>query len=145
MIKKSKCQSDLRFMHRAMELAGRGQGFVSPNPLVGAVFVKNGKIISEGYHKKFGGDHAEIVALKNAGKKSLAGSTLYVNLEPCIHHGKTPPCTPKIISAGIARVVIAAKDPNPLVSGRGIMVLLKAGVKVEVGCLEREAGSMKIH
>ncbi|MEK7172215.1 MAG: bifunctional diaminohydroxyphosphoribosylaminopyrimidine deaminase/5-amino-6-(5-phosphoribosylamino)uracil reductase RibD, partial [Patescibacteria group bacterium] len=135
-------QSDLRFMHRVMELAGRGQGFVSPNPLVGAVFVKNGKIISEGYHKKFGGDHAEIVAIKNAGKKSPAGGTLYINLEPCVHYGKTPPCAPKIIEVGIARVVIAAKDPNPLVSSHGITALRKAGIKVEVGCLEREAKAL---
>lgn len=126
-------------MHRAMELAKRGRGFVSPNPLVGAVFVRNGKIIAEGYHKKFGGDHAEIVALKNAGEKSLTGSTLYINLEPCVHYGKTPPCAPKIIKSGIARAVIGMNDPNPLVSGRGITALRKAGIKVEVGCLRRSA------
>lgn len=126
-------------MRRAVELAKRGKGFVSPNPLVGAVFVRGGKIIAEGFHKKFSGDHAEIVALKNAGEKSLTGSTLYINLEPCVHYGKTPPCVPKIISTGIARVVIAMKDPNPLVSGRGITALRKAGMKVEVGCLKREA------
>ncbi|MBI4994695.1 bifunctional diaminohydroxyphosphoribosylaminopyrimidine deaminase/5-amino-6-(5-phosphoribosylamino)uracil reductase RibD [Candidatus Peregrinibacteria bacterium] len=146
MIKKSSrlYQTDLQFMHRAIELAGRGTGFVSPNPLVGAVFVKNGKIISDGFHKKFGGDHAEIVALKNAGKNkiSLAGSTLYINLEPCIHSGKTPPCVPALIAAGISRVKIAMKDPNPLVSGRGISALRRAGIKVDVGYLEREAKAL---
>lgn len=133
---------DKVFMQKALQLAQKGLGETSPNPLVGAVFVKKGKIISEGYHKKFGGDHAEIVALKNAGNKSLVGSTLYINLEPCVHHGKTPPCAPKIIEAGIARAVIAAKDPNPLVCGRGITALREAGIKIEVGCLEREASAL---
>lgn len=128
-------------MHRAIELAKFGEGFVSPNPLVGAVFVKNGKIIAEGYHKKFGSDHAEIVAVKNAGKKkiSLVGSTLYSALEPCVHYGKTPPCVLKLVKARISRAVIAMQDPNPLVYGRGIKALRKAGIKVVVGCLKKKA------
>lgn len=131
-------------MRRAIEMAKRGKGFVSPNPLVGAVFVKNGKIITEGYHKKFGGDHAEIIAIKNAGKNKffLAGSTLYVNLEPCVHFGKTSPCVPELVKAGISRAVIAMKDPNPLVCGRGIASLRKAGIEVVVGCLKKEAEAL---
>lgn len=128
-------------MHRAIQLAKRGEGFVSPNPLVGAVFVKNGRAIAQGYHKKFGGDHAEIAAIKDAGKKRvfLTGSTLYINLEPCVHFGKTPPCVSSLIKSGISRAVIAMKDPNPFVCGRGIKFLRKAGIKVVVGCLKKEA------
>lgn len=133
---------DKAFMQRALRLAEMGRTKTSPNPLVGAVFVRGGKIIAEGYHKKFGGDHAEIVAIKNAREKSLTGSTLYINLEPCVHYGKTPPCAPKIIEAGVVRVVIAVKDPNPLVSGRGITALRKAGVRVEVGCLKHEDSAL---
>lgn len=132
---------DEKFMRRAIELAKKGNGSVSPNPLVGAVIVKNGKIIAQGWHKYFGGDHAEIVALNAARKagSNLSGSVLYVNLEPCVHYGKTPPCVGRVIASGIKRVVIAMKDPNPLVNGRGITALKKAGIKVSIGCLKSEA------
>lgn len=130
------------FMNRALELAKRGDGFVSPNPMVGAVIVKKDRIIAEGFHNKFGGAHAEIETLKIAKKKgiSLNGSILYVNLEPCVHENKkTPPCVPAIIKSGISRVVIGMKDPNPRVVGQGIAVLRKAGIKVECGILKSSA------
>lgn len=126
-------------MKRALGLAKKGAPFAFPNPLVGAVLVKNGKIVSEGFHARFGGDHAEIAAIKKAGA-AARGCTLYVNLEPCAHFNKkTPPCAPHIIKAGIKRVVIATKDPNPLVNGRGINKLEDAGIKVDVGILRVEA------
>ncbi|MCK4234353.1 bifunctional diaminohydroxyphosphoribosylaminopyrimidine deaminase/5-amino-6-(5-phosphoribosylamino)uracil reductase RibD [candidate division WOR-3 bacterium] len=125
-------------MKKAIQLARRGKGRVSPNPLVGAIIVKNGKIIGDGYHKKAGTEHAEIVAIKKAGKKAK-DSTMYVNLEPCCHYGKTPPCTETIIGAGIKEVFIGTKDPNPLVSGNGIKKLEKKGIKVNIGTLENEA------
>lgn len=117
------------FMKRCIALALKGYGQTSPNPLVGAVVVKKGKIIAEGYHKKAGSPHAEINALKAAGKKA-SGADLYVNLEPCCHFGRTPPCTDKIIKSGIKRVFFGMKDPNPKVSGNGIRTLKKAGIKV---------------
>lgn len=122
-----------------MSLAAKGEGKVSPNPLVGAVVVKNGKIISEGWHKEFGSAHAEANALKGI---NATGATLYVSLEPCSHCGgckKTPPCAPLVISSGISRVVIATKDPNPCVDGCGIKQLRDAGIKVDTGVLGREA------
>jgi diaminohydroxyphosphoribosylaminopyrimidine deaminase / 5-amino-6-(5-phosphoribosylamino)uracil reductase len=125
-------------MQRCLELAQKGAGTVNPNPMVGCVIVQNGKIIGEGFHKIFGGPHAEIFALKSAGKKAK-GATLYVSLEPCVHFGKTPPCTDAIIRAGISKVVIASKDPNPLVRGKGIRQLRTAGIQVKVGLLEKEA------
>jgi diaminohydroxyphosphoribosylaminopyrimidine deaminase/5-amino-6-(5-phosphoribosylamino)uracil reductase len=106
--------------------------------MVGCVIVQNGKIVGEGFHAKFGGPHAEIVALQRAGKKA-AGASLYVNLEPCAHFGKTPPCTNAIIQAGIAQVIVATKDPNPLVSGKGIRRLRAEGVQVKMGLLQKEA------
>lgn len=117
------------FMKRAIELAEKGVGFVSPNPLVGAVIVKNGKIIGEGYHEKCGELHAERNAFKNC-KESAEGGTIYVTLEPCCHYGRTPPCTEAIIEAKIKRVVIGSRDPNPLVSGKGAEILRKAGIEV---------------
>lgn len=132
-------RSDKRFMRRALSLAQKGEGRVSPNPQVGAILVRNGKILSEGFHGKFGAPHAEINAINIAGK-SANGSTLYVTLEPCSHEGigkKTPPCVPAIIKAGITRVIIAAKDPNPKVHGIG--QLEKAGIRAECGLLEKEA------
>jgi diaminohydroxyphosphoribosylaminopyrimidine deaminase/5-amino-6-(5-phosphoribosylamino)uracil reductase len=125
-------------MRRCVELARKGAGMVNPNPMVGCVIVRNGKIVGEGFHKKFGGPHAEIIALKHAGKKTK-GAALYVSLEPCAHFGKTPPCTDAIIQAGISQVVIASKDPNPLVSGKGIRRLRRAGIQVNVGVLQKEA------
>ncbi len=126
------------FMLRALALAEKARGRTSPNPLVGAVLIKNGKIIAEGFHEKAGKDHAEIVAIKKA-RANAKGATLYITLEPCSHHGKTPPCADAVIEAGIAKVVIATPDPNPLVSGKGIARLKKAGLTVMVGLLQKEA------
>lgn len=126
------------FMKEAFILARKGYGNTSPNPMVGAVIVKNGKIIAKGYHKFAGAPHAEIVALKKAGKNS-EGATLYVNLEPCIHYGRTPPCVPEIVRSKIKRVVIGMKDPNPLVNGKGIEELKKNKIEVISGILEKEA------
>ncbi|MGQ9478154.1 MAG: bifunctional diaminohydroxyphosphoribosylaminopyrimidine deaminase/5-amino-6-(5-phosphoribosylamino)uracil reductase RibD [Candidatus Bipolaricaulia bacterium] len=127
-----------QFMRRALELAERGAGRTNPNPLVGAVLVKDGRIVGEGFHERFGGPHAEIVALEAAGKEA-EGADLYVNLEPCVHWGKTPPCVGRIISSGVRRVFVAVRDPNPLVDGRGIAQLVGAGIEVIEGLLEREA------
>lgn len=126
------------YMLRCIELALKGAGHVSPNPMVGSVIVKNGRIIGEGYHKKYGQAHAEVNAVKDAIKKryNLIDSTMYVTLEPCSHYGKTPPCTDLIISSGIKEVIIGAEDPNPLVSGKGISILRKAGIKVRIGILK---------
>lgn len=129
---------DEKLMLRCIELAKRGLGKVSPNPMVGCVIVRNGKIIAEGYHKQYGGPHAEIYALLNAGKKAK-GATLYVNLEPCVHFGKTPPCVDAIIKAGISKVVIGTNDPNPLVNGSGEKILRANGIDVKSGVLESEA------
>ena len=128
---------DKIYMKRALALAKKGAGFVSPNPMVGAVIVKNGEIIGEGYHEKYGELHAERNALKNC-KESPKGATLYVTLEPCCHYGKTPPCTEAIIESGISRVVIGTLDVNPVVAGKGAKILADNGVRVEVGVLEKE-------
>lgn len=128
---------DNQYMKIAMDLARKGEGYTSPNPLVGAVIVKDGRIIAEGCHEYYGGPHAEINAMSNT-IEDMRNSTIYVTLEPCSHYGKTPPCAEAIVRSGIARVVIACRDPNPLVSGRGIMILEKAGIQVEVGVLEEE-------
>ena len=124
------------FMKRALRLAVRGK--TSPNPMVGAVIVRDGKIVGEGFHPKAGAPHAEIIALQAAGDLAK-GADLYVNLEPCCHYGKTPPCTDSIIKAGIKRVFAAMQDPNPEVAGKGIETLRKAGVEVHVGLMEAEA------
>lgn len=123
-------------MRRCLHLAEMGRGFVSPNPMVGAILVRSGKVIGEGYHRKFGKPHAEREAIHAASR--AAGATLYVNLEPCNHFGKTPPCTDLIIGAGIRRVVIGCRDENPVVRGKGIRRLERAGISVKVGVLERE-------
>ncbi len=128
---------DIKFMGMAIELSKNGYGFVNPNPLVGAIIVKEGKTIGDGYHAYFRGPHAEVNAIKNAGG-NLHEGTLYVTLEPCNHYGKTPPCTEKIIKEGFTRVVIGMKDPNPLVSGTGIGKLKEAGIEVVTGVLENE-------
>lgn len=125
-------------MGRALELAGLGRGKTSPNPMVGAVVVKDGKVAGEGYHHKAGSPHAEIIALDNAGKKAK-DATLYVNLEPCCHYGRTGPCANAVVEAGISRVVIAMSDPNPLVCGKGIAYLKQRRVEVTTGVLEDEA------
>lgn len=126
---------DEAFLQKALELADRGRGFVSPNPMVGAVVVRESEIVGTGFHRRFGGDHAEVEALRDAGDQAR-GATLYVNLEPCSHFGKTPPCVNRIIDAGIKRVVIGTFDPNPLVNGKGVTILRERGIEVEVGALE---------
>ncbi len=132
-----KRDKDIKFMKEALALAVKAEGLTSPNPLVGAVLVKGNRVIGRGYHKKAGSPHAEIVAIKSAGEKTQ-GSTLYINLEPCNHYGRTPPCAPEVIKAGIKRVVIAMQDPNPIVSGRGIKKLKSAGINVQIGILEHD-------
>jgi diaminohydroxyphosphoribosylaminopyrimidine deaminase/5-amino-6-(5-phosphoribosylamino)uracil reductase len=126
------------YMNRAIELAYQGTGYVSPNPRVGAVIVKNGVVIGEGWHKKFGAPHAEIEAIENCKGIDLSGATLYVNLEPCTHYGKTPPCTNAIIEKKFDKVVIGMTDPNPVVSGRGIAMLKDAGINVESDVLPED-------
>lgn len=150
---------DRRMMQRALELAEHGRGCVEPNPLVGCVLVRDGEIIGEGWHRRFGGDHAEVEALHAAElaattaatamastgaarRHPVAGATAYVTLEPCCHFGKTPPCTEALIHAGVARVVIAAGDPFPAVAGGGIRRLQSAGVTVELGLLADEARAL---
>lgn len=128
----------IAFMQRALKLAEQAKGRTSPNPLVGAVIVKNGKIIGEGYHQKAGTPHAEVHAL-NAVGANAKGATLYTNLEPCCHWGRTPPCTEALIRAGIVEVYIAAVDPNPSVAGNGVRQLEKAGICVHVGVCQQEA------
>jgi diaminohydroxyphosphoribosylaminopyrimidine deaminase / 5-amino-6-(5-phosphoribosylamino)uracil reductase len=130
--------SDHDLITRALALAARGRGAVEPNPMVGAVVVRDGTIVGEGYHERFGHAHAEVNALRQAGE-AARGSTLYVTLEPCSHFGKTPPCTEAVIGAGVRRVVAAMLDPFPQVAGRGAARLREAGVAVEVGAGEAEA------
>ena len=128
---------DDKWMDRALELAREGLGTTRPNPIVGAVLVKGGRVIGEGFHKRAGLPHAEREAfdsIKNATKGGARGATMYVTLEPCCHVGRTPPCTDALIEAGVKRVVVAIKDANPLVDGRGIARLRKAGIRVDVGC-----------
>jgi diaminohydroxyphosphoribosylaminopyrimidine deaminase/5-amino-6-(5-phosphoribosylamino)uracil reductase len=130
--------TDETFMRRALALAERGRGLTSPNPMVGAVVVRHGEIVGEGFHARAGAPHAEIEALRAAGDRAR-GATLYVTLEPCNHQGRTPPCVDAIIRAGIRRVVSATRDPNPRVKGGGTAALIAAGIEVTTGCLEREA------
>lgn len=127
-----------RFMLRAVTLAKKARGKTFPNPLVGAVLVKNGKIVGEGYHKKAGKPHAEIIALREARKKAN-GSELYINLEPCAHYGRTPPCVNSIKKSGIKKVYAAMIDPNPLVNGKGVDFLRRSGIEVKLGVCSREA------
>jgi diaminohydroxyphosphoribosylaminopyrimidine deaminase/5-amino-6-(5-phosphoribosylamino)uracil reductase len=130
-------EQDKYFIKRALKLAEKGRGWVSPNPMVGALIVKDGKVIAEGFHQKFGEAHAEINALDKAGDNA-AGAALYSNLEPCVHKGKTGPCTERILAAGIARVVVGMKDPNPLVNGKGINFLRSKGIVVKDNILHDE-------
>ena len=132
---------DTQFMKRALALARLGTGLVSPNPMVGALLVKEGRVLGVGYHRYDKLKHAESYAAEMAGSDSR-GSTLYCSLEPCCHHGRTPPCTDALIAAGIARAVLAIRDPNPLVDGRGIEQLIAAGIEVEVGVCEEEAARL---
>lgn len=133
-----------KYMRRAIELAKKGSGHVNPNPLVGAVIVRDGEVIGEGYHECYGQLHAERNAIANAKKRgnSLEGSTIYVTLEPCCHYGKTPPCTEAIIDEKIARVVVGSDDPNPLVSGKGFQMLREKGIEVIPHFLKEECDAM---
>jgi diaminohydroxyphosphoribosylaminopyrimidine deaminase/5-amino-6-(5-phosphoribosylamino)uracil reductase len=128
-------EEDQIYLRRAITLAKKGMGWVNPNPMVGAVIVKKGRIIGEGYHAYFGGPHAEINAIENA-SENVKDATLYVTMEPCSHQGKTPPCTEPIINKGIHRVVAAMMDPNPLVNGNGLKILAGAGIEVKSGIEE---------
>jgi diaminohydroxyphosphoribosylaminopyrimidine deaminase / 5-amino-6-(5-phosphoribosylamino)uracil reductase len=135
-------KKDYTYMEKVFSLAKKGEGTTSPNPLVGAIIEKDNTIYGQGYHKKAGGPHAEIAAIRDAEKRNqgnVEGCTLYVNLEPCCHTGKTPPCTKAIIESGIKRVVIGMEDPNPLVRGKGIEELKKAGIAVTTGIMENAA------
>jgi diaminohydroxyphosphoribosylaminopyrimidine deaminase/5-amino-6-(5-phosphoribosylamino)uracil reductase len=129
---------DTWHMRRALELAVKGEGTVEPNPMVGCVIAHGAEIIGEGWHRRYGGPHAEVEALRLAGDRAR-GATLYVTLEPCCHQGKTPPCTRAVIGAGVGRVVVAQRDPFPLVSGGGVEEIRAAGIPVEVGLLEDDA------
>ncbi|HEY3064608.1 MAG TPA: bifunctional diaminohydroxyphosphoribosylaminopyrimidine deaminase/5-amino-6-(5-phosphoribosylamino)uracil reductase RibD [Methylomirabilota bacterium] len=130
--------ADVGFMRRALELAEHARGLTSPNPMVGALVVRDGVVVGEGFHARAGAPHAEAVALADAGG-AARGATLYVTLEPCVHQGRTPPCAPAVVAAGIRRVVVATGDPNPLVAGRGLDVLRAARIEVSTGVLEVEA------
>lgn len=125
-------------MERCLRIAALGRGRVNPNPMVGCVIVKDEKIVGLGYHEEFGGPHAEVLALRQAGKRA-EGSTVYVNLEPCSHHGKTPPCVSALIEAGVRHVVAASVDPNPMIRGRGFRQLRRVGIRVTTGILSGEA------
>ena len=128
-------------MRRALRMAARGLGETNPNPLVGCVIVKGGRVVGEAYHRRAGGPHAEAAALLRAGDRAR-GATLYVNLEPCVHHGRTPPCAPLLADAGVRRVVAAIRDPDPRVDGRGVALLRRAGIAVTLGVLEDEAAAL---
>jgi diaminohydroxyphosphoribosylaminopyrimidine deaminase/5-amino-6-(5-phosphoribosylamino)uracil reductase len=123
--------ADARHLGRALDLAERGRGATRPNPVVGAVVVRDGTVVGEGWHERAGGPHAEVAALDDAGERAQ-GATLYVGLEPCAHHGRTPPCVEAVAAAGIARVVVGALDPNPLTDGRGVARLREAGIDVDL-------------
>lgn len=131
-------EQDKYYMHMALELAAKARGRTSPNPMVGAVIVKDGEVIGKGFHVKAGSAHAEVVALADAGE-AARGATVYVTLEPCCHYGRTGPCTEALLKAGVKRVVAAMQDPNPLVAGKGLAILKDRGVEVSWGVLEDEA------
>ena len=131
-------KQDQKYMKMALKLAEKGKGRVSPNPLVGAVIVRKDQVVGQGYHARYGDQHAETKALLDAGAEAN-GATIYVNLEPCCHHGQTPPCVEDIIKAGISRAVISVKDPNPLVNGKSIAILKQEGIDVKLGVLEKAA------
>ena len=128
--------SHKKYMDLAIKLAERGKGLTSPNPMVGCIVVKRGRVVGKGFHKKAGTEHAEILALNDAGKKAI-NSTLYVNIEPCSHWGRTPPCTERIVESGVREIIIGMKDPNPLVEG--FRELKFRGLKTKIGILEKEA------
>ena len=130
---------DIRYMSHALALAAKARGRTQPNPMVGCVIVRDGVILGEGYHKRAGLPHAEVEALEATGMSTLEGATLYVNLEPCSHQGRTPPCVDLLCKSKPSRIVIAIEDPNPLIKGQGIIRLRESGIEVEVGVLEQEA------
>ena len=132
---------DKKYMRMAIELAKKGEGAVNPNPLVGAVVVKDGKVVGKGYHRFFGGPHAEVYALEKAGEEAF-GATIYVTLEPCSHYGKTPPCAKKIIDMGIKKCFVGSSDPNPQVAGKGVAMLKKAGIEVVESVLKDECDKL---
>ena len=134
---------DHRFMAQALRLAERGLYSASPNPRVGCVIVRDGQVVGEGWHERAGTPHAEIHALQQAGER-MRGATVYVTLEPCSHHGRTPPCTDALIAADVARVVAAMRDPNPRVAGQGIEKLSRTGIQVEVGLMQVQAQELNI-
>ncbi len=129
--------AEIEYMRRALELAEKGMGHTNPNPMVGCVLVKDGRIVAEGYHEKYGEFHAERNALTRC-REDLTGAEMYVTLEPCCHQGKTPPCTDIILERGIGRVYVGSMDPNPKVAGKGLEILREQGIHVETGILERE-------
>ncbi|MDP5188776.1 bifunctional diaminohydroxyphosphoribosylaminopyrimidine deaminase/5-amino-6-(5-phosphoribosylamino)uracil reductase RibD [Rheinheimera baltica] len=135
--------ADTGFMALALQLAELGRYTTSPNPNVGALIVKNGQIVGRGYHKQAGGPHAEVFALQEAGSDAR-GATCYVTLEPCSHHGRTPPCAEALVVAGISRVVIAMQDPNPQVAGKGAAILRNAGMQVDIGLLDTQARALNL-
>lgn len=143
MIDSSTLATDEAFMDRALALASRGLFSTSPNPRVGCVLVKDGQIIGEGWHERAGGHHAEVMAIQQAGQEAK-GATAYVTLEPCNHHGRTPPCTQALINAGITRVVVATEDPDPRTAGQGVVALRQAGLSVDVGLHHDEATELNI-
>ncbi len=134
-------EDDKKFIRRAIELALLGEGYTDPNPMVGAVIVKDGRIIGEGYHRRYGDLHAERDAIARL-KECAQGASMYVTLEPCCHHGKQPPCTEAVIEAGISRVFVGSRDPNPLVAGKGVKILREAGIEVIEDCLREECDAV---
>lgn len=137
---------DIKFLKKTLGLAKKGMGLVNPNPMVGAIIVKDGQVIAKGYHKKYGVPHAEVEAITHVRShlERLNGATLYVNLEPCAHFGKNPPCVDAIVKAGIKKVVCSSIDPNPQVEGKGIKILRDNGIEVKVGVLEKEARELNV-
>jgi diaminohydroxyphosphoribosylaminopyrimidine deaminase/5-amino-6-(5-phosphoribosylamino)uracil reductase len=131
-------KQEQKYIKMVMKLAEKGRGRVSPNPLVGALVVKGDRIVGQGYHARYGDQHAETKALQEAGT-AAKGATIYINLEPCCHHGQTPPCVDEIIKAGISKAVISVKDPNPIVNGKSIKILKDKGIEVKTGILEKTA------
>lgn len=139
----SELTQDQIWMQRAIELARLGQYSTKPNPNVGCVLVKDRQLVGEGYHPRAGQPHAEVFALRDAGD-AARGATAYVTLEPCAHYGRTPPCAKGLVEAGVARVVVACPDPNPLVAGKGVQILRDAGIQIEVGVLEQQVHQLNL-
>lgn len=139
----SELSQDQKWMQQAIALAKQGQYSTKPNPNVGCVIVKDGQLVGEGFHPQAGQPHAEVFALRDAGEQAK-GATAYVTLEPCAHFGRTPPCAKGLVAAGVAKVVVACPDPNPLVAGKGVQILKDAGIEVEVGVLQQQAHQLNL-